>query len=78
MSDIYTMTTESLVENANVVKDALLLALEKEGLLKASAEEIGSKYGVLMTKPSWWGRFNKYFTKREENRLHIRIVKLAD
>ncbi len=52
---LYSMSPENLLTNMNVAKDVLLAGLEREGLLKGMAKEIGEKYGLVIHKKGWFG-----------------------
>lgn len=56
---IYSLDVEDLTKNANIVKEAVLAALEKDGLLKKPATEIAEEYAIVISKPGWLGKFWK-------------------
>lgn len=75
---LYTMETSDMQKNANVVKEALLGALEREGLLKESAESIATKYAVVISKPGWLGTlFKRINGTYEKNTLAVDVVKVV-
>lgn len=54
---MYSMSTDDLTANGNSVKESLLAALERDGVLKTGdAGELSKKYVVLVHRPSWFGR----------------------
>ncbi len=74
--NIYSMTLEDLMRNANIAKDELLGALERDGLLKSTAEEVGEKYAVILYKPGWLGRlFNRL--KGEKDAFRVTVMKVV-
>lgn len=54
--NIYTLGIDDLNTNANTTKEALLYALERDGLLTKKAEEIAANYTVVVHKKGWLGR----------------------
>lgn len=52
---IYSMDFEDMNKNANIVKEAVLSALEKDGLLKKPAGEIAAEYAIVVSKAGWFG-----------------------
>jgi hypothetical protein len=50
MMTMYSAGIEDMTQNCNVVKEHLLYALERDGLLKEDAEEIAKKYVVVIHK----------------------------
>jgi len=72
----YTQSHADFMANGNIVKEELLRVLEKDGLLKDTAENIGTKYLVIFAEPSWFGKMiSKLFNK--EDKLVIQIVKMT-
>jgi len=71
------MTDEQLTMNANQIKDVVLEALDQEGLLKKSAEEIGSEYAVVIHRKGFFGRFIDKMLHVQGERLHITVVKMV-
>lgn len=63
--ETYTLTTEDMTKNANSLKETLLLALERDGLLKKKAEEIAASYVVVVRKRGWFGKFFKRLAGEE-------------
>lgn len=74
---VYSLTTEDMTRDANLVKELLLTKLEKEGLLKKPAAEIAQEYVVTFSKPGWFGSlFDKITGKKEdEGRLIVDVFK---
>ncbi len=79
MTTMYTHDTEEMLRNANVVKEALLCGLEREGLLKKSAQEIGETYAIVLHKRGWLGKFwLKWFAEfKEEAAIKCDLVKIV-
>jgi len=74
--EMYSMDLMSLTKNANEIKDTVLAALEREGLLKVPAAEIADKYVVVLHKEGWLGRsFKRIVGKYEPNALAIDVLK---
>jgi hypothetical protein len=76
--EIYSQGLEDMMRQANVVKDTVLEALEKEGLLKKPAKEIGEQYAVVIHKRGWLGHFMaKWFGDGEAAKsLRVNMVKV--
>lgn len=78
MSYLYSFDSEEMLKNANVVKDIVLGALEREKLLTKSAAEIGEKYAIVLHQRGWFGRFwNKWFEGTKEDALQVHFVKIV-
>jgi hypothetical protein len=58
----YNEPPETILKNANTVKESVIFALEREGLLKEPAEAICAKYVVVVHKEGWFGRLFKRIT----------------
>jgi hypothetical protein len=77
-AQLYTMETSDMQKNANIVKEALLGALEREGMLKESGEVIASRYAVVISKPGWLGSvFKRMSGTFEKNMLAVDVVKVV-
>lgn len=76
---LYSMDIEQLTSNLNVAKEMLLEALEREGLLKGSAKEIGEKYAVIIHKRGWLGSlWAKWFEGlKDEAGFRVTLVKIV-
>ena len=75
----YTVTTDNMVMNANITKQSLLAALESEGLLKETAEEIGKKYVVVLhTKGRFGSWFDKLFGVMDDDDMALRVMKVIN
>jgi hypothetical protein len=74
---IYSLDIEDMTQNANIVKEAMLAVLEKEGLLKKPAHEIAAEYAVIISKPGWLGQLFKGIKVNTEdsNKLRYDVVK---
>lgn len=64
-----------LTKNCNLVKEILLSALERDGLLKKPAAEICQDYAVVLAEPGWLGRLFRKVTGEKDGDLQIRILK---
>ncbi len=74
--NMYSYTELDLQRQANEIKEAALQFLEKEGLLRDSAEDIASKYLFIITKPNCFGYlFDKVFNVKKDDKIEYRIVK---
>lgn len=74
----YEVTTEDLTKTANSVKECLLHALERDGLLTKKAEEICQTYAVVVSKPGWFGRWFRAVRNEEKpGFVSIDIMKLV-
>ena len=71
---IYSMDIEDMNKNANIVKEALLAALEQDGLLKKPAVEVAEEYAVVISKAGWFGKLWKKLNVDEKN-LRYDVVK---
>jgi hypothetical protein len=75
---IYTQDAETMLKNANVVKEVVLGALEREGLLTKKAEEIAPLYAIVMHKRGWLGQFwDKWFEGVEKDSFRVTFVKIV-
>lgn len=75
---LYQMGLDDITTNSNAVKEEILKALEREGLLKESAEEISKKYAVVIYEPGWLGRiWQTMINKQVTAGLHVNVVKLV-
>lgn len=54
--NLYSFDDMELTAQANGIKEQLLDALEREGLLTKPASEIAAQYAVVLHKPGWLGR----------------------
>lgn len=82
--ETYSLTIDDMIENANLVKENLLIALEREKILaEGQAREIANEYAVVLHKKNTLGRFlaEKIFGREKEpnvNELRITIVKVVE
>jgi len=76
-TDIYSFDAMGLTENANNIKEAVLMAMERNGLLTKPAAEIARDYAVVLHKRGWLGRLFRRICGGEasEDTLAIEIVK---
>lgn len=74
------MDMGQLQTNANTIKEILLEGLEKEGLLKGTAKEIGSKYAVVAHKKGWLGKLlGRLFNGAGEGMdIKVTLVKIVE
>lgn len=58
--EIYSLENSDFTRNANVSKEALLKALERDGVI-VSAKELSEKYAVVWKQKgifgTWWDKF---------------------
>ena len=74
---IYTQDLEDINRHANLVKEVVLECLEREGLLKATAADIGARYAVVLHKKGWLGEFwDKWFSGVKEGGFKISFVRI--
>lgn len=71
----YPMELDDLTRNGNQIKEQLLKALEREGLLTKPAEEISAKYAVVVSEPSWFGNLFARLKKDEKAALRVYIMR---
>lgn len=76
---VYSMTHEDLNKNANAVKEAILGALERDGLLNKPADDICASYIVTLSEPGWFGRLFKRIRGQEapKGTLAIDVFKVV-
>lgn len=69
--------SEEMVTQANIIKDVVLEALEREGLLTKPAKEIGEMYAVVFHKRGWFGAcWAKCFgDEKRDNYFRINLLK---
>jgi hypothetical protein len=61
-----------MLKNANAVKEVVLWALEREGLLTKPAAEIGERYAIVLHKKGWFGvLWDKWFDGIKDGNLKI-------
>lgn len=73
----YTMSLEELTINANLSKEILLSVLDKEGLLKESAETLNSKYAVVIHPKGFFGKIiDKLRGIDSSDNLQVSVVKV--
>jgi hypothetical protein len=75
MYSVHVSSVPELTKNCNVVKEALLEALERDGLLKKPAAEIAQDYAVILAEPGWLGRLFRKVTGEKDGDLAVRILK---
>jgi hypothetical protein len=70
MGTYHTTVSQDLI-NANNIKCLLLEALEQEGLLKETAENIGKKYIITTREKGWFGYiYDKFFGISDDAMKH--------
>ncbi len=73
---MFNMDLEDFQKSANVIKEEVLNALERDGLLKKPVAEIGNQYAVVIAEPAWFG---KLFQKlKGDKRDAVRIFVMKD
>ena len=76
---LYTLDVDDMQKNANIIKECVLVGLEREGLLKGAAADIGTRYAVVLHKKGWFGQFlEKLFDGIKEGSFKITFVKIID
>lgn len=68
----YSMDIADMNKNANVVKEAVLFSLEKEGLLKKPAVEIAAEYAIVVSKVGWFGKLWKKLNQDDDDSKNLR------
>jgi len=63
---VYSHTVEDMTRDANAVKEAVVFALERDGLLNGRAEDVLSKYVVVLHEKGWLGRLFRRFNGEED------------
>jgi len=71
----WTMDLEDFQKNANVIKEEILHALERDGLLKKPVSEIGDQYAVVIAEPGWLGKLFHKIKGEERNAVRIYVMK---
>lgn len=73
----YSVDVTDLTKNANIVKEALLGILERDGLLTKPAAEIAGNYAIVVSKPGWFGKLWKKLKQDgdDANELRYDVVK---
>lgn len=75
MYTVMTSSIEETTQNCNVVKEILLEALERDGLLTKPAAEIAQDYAVILAQPGWLGRLFRKVTGEKDGCWTVRILK---
>lgn len=68
---------ESDVKNANNIKDLILETIEKEGYLRASAQELSAKFVIVLKNKGLFGRiYDKIFKEEDEkdNTFYYKVL----
>lgn len=72
----YELTAGGLMKTSNQVKEILLDSLERDGLLKESAEWIAQRYTIVVTEKGWLGKaFDALLGNKDESGLFICTLK---
>lgn len=71
----YPMEIDDLTKIGNTIKDQLLKVLEREGHLTKPADEIGSKYVVVVSESTWFGALFSKLKKDEKPGLRVYIMR---
>lgn len=79
MMMLSSMTDEQLTAMANSVKEHLILKLEDEGKLTASAEEILGHYAVVLHRRGFFGSIidRLLFKETDKNALLVSVVRIV-
>jgi len=75
---VYTTDAQEINKNANTIKEVVLNGLQREGVItKEKADEIASKYAIVMHKKGWLGQlWDKWFEGIKEDSFRITFVKI--
>jgi hypothetical protein len=73
---MYTFDELQLTEALNNGKDELLRMLEREGLLKKTAEEIGQDYALIIRKKNMLGTIIEKLFPIGEKDARVSVVKV--
>ena len=75
MSDIYTVTRESLTELVNQARELFIRVLEENGVLDSEKAEELCGYTVVIVKKSILGRFwNKLFNTPDPRFIVVKVL----
>lgn len=76
---MYTVEAEDYTRNANVIKEVLLQALERDGLLTKKASEIAASYAVVARKRGWFGMLFKRLAGEEpkDDNIIVDVLKVV-
>lgn len=76
---MYTLGSEDMTQNANIIKEVVLSGLENQGFLKpGQAKELGERYAIVMHKKGWLGQlWDKWFEGIKEGSFRISFVKIV-
>jgi hypothetical protein len=72
---VYTFDSAELTATANSVKEALLIKLERDGLLKQPGDDIAKNYVVVLHRPSWFGKLFASMCSIGKDELRITVLK---
>lgn len=75
MYTVHKSNIQELTKDCNVVKEVLLEALERDGLLKKPASEISENYAVILAASGWFGRLFRKLTGEKDQVVTVVIVK---
>lgn len=75
---IYEMELAQMTEMGNTVKETILFALERDGLLNKPATEIASAYAVVLVEPGVLGKlFRKLVGEDQKGGLKVHVMKVV-
>lgn len=75
---IFTMDINSLTQQANVIKEVLLLSLEKDEILEPGrAKELCERYAVVLEKPGLFGKLFRKIENADPKEHYYRVVKVV-
>lgn len=68
--ELYSLSTEDMIQNANGAKEVLLQALERDGVI-LNADELSKKYVIVFKPRGMFGKLWDAFTKSEKHDGHL-------
>lgn len=80
MSTVYTHTTEELTQTANVIKEALFMALQNDDIIK-DFEDFSARYAIVVHKKGngmlgrIWDKFRGNTGSFSDSQLTIQVVR---
>lgn len=74
---IYSFDVGDITKNSNTVKEVLLAALERDGLLTKPAVDVAANYAVVIYEQSWMGKLFSKVTGGDEKSLKIQVMKIV-
>ena len=75
---MYSFQTSDLQAAMNTAKEATIVALEREGLLKKPSDEILRQYVVVINEPGWFGKmYDKLVGIPPEKSFQVNVAKVV-